>query len=705
MSRTNFPESVVPPAGGIRRCFRLPAERRTVAAFAALVLLLPSVACAQVVVSGTVAVGGGLSHVDGDSAAFQQRLRQRKFGYGGIEDFSVNRTTGTTLFRLEGKFIEGNDDYRLTARWEKFDAFYVEANYQQFRTFYDGSGGRYLPRNLSSSWFDEELALDRSYFSFEIGTLVPDRPAWKLRYARNTRRGLKNSLHWGDSNLAGNQTPRAFIPSYLLVDEDRDIVTLDVSQQTDEANWNVGARYERTRFRNQTTARRRAGENQDRYLTMTDQMNNDLFAGHGFYERIVNEQLRVSAGGLVTTIDADLAGSKIYGGTPDPEYSATFARRQAQDVGYFGLNGNAQMKQYVGNVNVFYQPTKFWTIRPGLKYEHLRQDSGESHTDTDFGGGAAAAAIRRQIETDSRNSWNEVTEEIEVRYARWADVALNARGQWNQGIGNLVEQSILTSPTQVRSIDLDRETEYQRVGQRYTVNATWYARPGVTLAAQYNYRLKLADYDHRRDDSPNTPRSPDRYPAFIIDQDMETHDGNVQLTWRPRSMLTFVTRYAHYRSTVTSTMAGLAEVQSGRLTRHIVTQTATWNATPRLFLSGAVNLTFDQLVVPPNRFTYNSDNNYINANLSAGYALGKVTDLYLDVTHLRADDYLNNPTITLPMGAAHNMQTAFLTWVRRHSQRLIFTARYGYAQNRDGTFGGLNDFNAHLFYGKVQWKF
>ena len=667
--------------------------------------LLPGVAPAQVVVSGTLAAAGGISFVDGDQAAFQQRLRQRKHGYAGLEDFSVSRTSDTSLFRLEGRFMQGNEDYRLSARWEKFDAIYVEANYQQFRTFYDGSGGRFLPRNITLPWFDEELELDRSYFSFEIGTLVPDRVRWRLRYDRQTRDGAKNSLRWGESNLSGQPfVPRAFIPSYLLIDEARDIFTVEASQRTDDANWKVGGRYERTRYRNQNTSRRRVRENQDRYVTSTDQMDTDLFAGHGFYERIFNEQLRMSAGGLVTSIDSDLGGSKIYGGTPDPEYSATFARRQAGDVGYFGLAGDARMKQYVGNLNVVYQPVKLWTIRPGLKYEHLRQDSGENHTDTDFGGGAAAAAIRRQIESASRNSWNEITEEVEVRYHRWSDVALNARAQWNQGTGNLVEQSVLTTPTQARVLNLDRETEYERLGQRYTLNATWYARAGLTLGAQYNYRLKLADYVHRRDDTKNI-RPGDRYPAYIIDQDLETHDGSVRLTWRPKSMLTLVSRYGHHRTTITSTMAGLAEIQNGRLTRHIFTQTATWNATARLFLTSGVNFTFDQLLVPSHRFTSNADNNYIHANLGAGYALGKVTDLHLDLTHFRADNYIDNPAFTLPMNAGHSMQTAFLTWVRRQNERLIFTAKYGYAQNRDGTFGGLNDFDAHLFYGKVQYKF
>jgi hypothetical protein len=665
--------------------------------------LLRPVASGQVTISGTVAVAAGGALVEGDQPAFQQRFRQRKDGFAGLEEMSVTRTTNDWLFRFDARFIEGNDDYKLAARWEKFDVLYVQASYQSFRTFYDGSGGRFLPRNLTLSWFDENLALDRSYFSFEIGTLVPQRPQWRLRYDRNTRDGTKNSLRWGESNLAGQPfVPRAFIPSYLLVDEERDIISAEVSESTDAASWNVGGRYERTKVHNQHVARRRLREPQDRFLTTNEGTDTDLFSGHGFYERIFHERLRASAGGMFTTIDTNITGSKIYGATPDAEYSPTFARRQVQDIGYFGLTGGARMKQYIGNLNVVYQPAKYWIVRPGLKYEHLRKDSGENHTDTDVGGGAAARAILDEIESASRDSWNEVTEELEIRYTRWANWTLDVRGQWNQGTGNLVEQSILLA---TRAPDIDRETEYERFGQRYIANATWYLRPGLTLGAQYNYRLKIADYDHRRDSSSNSTRSGNRYPAYIIDQDIESHDGNVRLSWRPRSMLSFVSRYAYQRSTVTTSFDGLGEIRNGVLTRHVFTQTATWNPTARLYLTGAVNLNYDQLAVPPHRFTFHSDNNYVSASLGAGYAVGKVTDLFVEANHYRADNYTDNPAVTLPLNAGQTTQSAFFTWVRRQSDRLIYTAKYGYATNRDGTFGGLNDFNAHLFYAKVQYKF
>ena len=85
--------------------------------------------------------------------------------------------------------------------------------------------------------------------------------------------------------------------------------------------------------------------------------------------------------------------------------------------------------------------------------------------------------------------------------------------------------------------------------------------------------------------------------------------------------------------------------------------------------------------------------------------MGKVTDILFEGNHYRADNYTDNPAVTLPVDAGQKLQSAFVTWVRRHSDRVTYTAKYGYAINRDGTFGGLNDFDAHILYAKVQYKF
>jgi hypothetical protein len=657
---------------------------------------------AQVTVSGVAGISAGGALLDGDRPAFQETLRLKKDGYGGLETLTVARSSDESLFRVEGRLMPGLADYRGALRFERFDAFYVDVRYKQFRTFYDGSGGFLRPRSLAIPHFDEDLALDRSYLSAEFGTLLPNRPQFVLRYERTTRSGAKDSIRWGDSNLAGAPfSPRAFIPSYLLVDEVRTVVTAELSHHTDSANWNVTARRESTDVDNRHVGRRRALEPQDRYVTTTEGSGATQLSGHAHYERQVNENLRWSAGGLATDIDTNLTGSKIYGGVPDAEYSATFARRQGGDVGYYGLQGSGQLRQYVGNLNVWYRPVAHVIVRPGLKYEHLRAAASEDHTDTNFSG-AALTAVRNQQQGASRDSWNEVTEDLEVRFTRWPQLGLDARAVFNQGRGGVVEQSIIV-PTATPVID--RDADYRRVGQRYTVNANWSVRPGLTLGAQYNYRLKMADYRAKRDNTSNAPTSGNRYPSYIIDNDVASGDFNVRLAWRPRSMLSFVTRYAQQSAVTSTTFEAQPEIDNGRLQRRSLAQSVIWNPTARLHLNASVGITRDRLGIPTHRLTVPGDNDFVNAALGAGYALGKVTDLFLDASHYRADNFVDNSEITLPLNSGQRLNAGYFTWVRREGERLVYTARYGYVENQDRAFMGLNDFRAHLLYGKVQYKF
>lgn len=671
-------------------------------AVALLALVVPVVVSAQVVVSGLVGVSAGGSLLDGDRPAFQETLRQKKDGYGGLESFTLSRSSDDSMLRFEGRVMPGLADYRGVLRYERYDVFYLDVRYKRFRTFYDGSGGLLRPRNLAISYFDEDLALDRSYFSAEFGTLGRNHPQFRLRLDHHTRSGTKNSIRWGDSNLAGAPfSPRALIPSYLLVDEARTVITAEISHQTEEANWNVTGRRERTSIQNSHVARRRAFEPQDRYVTTDEGSVTQQLSGHAHLERIVSENLRWSAGGLVTDIDANLTGSRIYGGVPDADYSATFARRQSGDVGYYGLSGQGRLRQYVGNLNAWYRPRPHWIIRPGLKYEHLRTDSGENHTDTNFTG-AALTAVQNLTEGASRDSWNEVTEDVEVRFTRWPQLGLDARIQLNQGRGGVVERSVLLpAATPV----IDRDADYQRRGQRYTVNANWSIRTGLTLGAQYNYRLKLADYRAKRDNTSNAPTSTNRYPSYLIDQDLSSDDLNLRLAWRPRPMLSFVTRYAHQSAVTTSTFENQPAIDNGHLQRRSLTQSAIWNPTARLHFNALIGLTRDRLSVPAHRLTMPGDNDYVNASLGAGYALGKIDDLFLDLNLYRADNVVDNSEVTLPLNSGQHLQSGFLTWVRRQNDRLTYTVRYGYATNRDRAFLGLNDYTAHVLYGKVQYKF
>ena len=193
--------------------------------------------------------------------------------------------------------------------------------------------------------------------------------------------------------------------------------------------------------------------------------------------------------------------------------------------------------------------------------------------------------------------------------------------------------------------------------------------------------------------------------AYITDQDFETHDINFRLSWRPASMVEIGHAIRHQQSKIISSEAGLGKVQSSKVVSHIISQSVTVSPTNRLYLTGSVNFTWDQMKTPAIAFVQHADNNYVNGSIGGGYALAKLDDLYLDYSFFRAKNYIDASALTLPYGLDQKLQAAYLTWVRRQSERLVYTVKYGYVTNRDGTWVGRNDFDAHVLYGKVQYRF
>jgi hypothetical protein len=124
-----------------------------------------------------------------------------------------------------------------------------------------------------------------------------------------------------------------------------------------------------------------------------------------------------------------------------------------------------------------------------------------------------------------------------------------------------------------------------------------------------------------------------------------------------------------------------------------------------LYLIGSGNLVFNQVATPAAPVLPNADNNYLDASLGAGYALGKKTDLHLDLTHYRARDFSDNSATSLPYGANQETNSASVTSVVRQNENLVYTLKYTYAINHDDTSGGHNDFRASLLYAKVQLLF
>src|SRR5256884_4632175 len=130
----------------------------------------------------------------------------------------------------------------------------------------------------------------------------------------------------------------------------------------------------------------------------------------------------------------------------------------------------------------------------------------------------------------ANRSFLEVSEGLEARYTGVRNWSFYARGEWSQTDGNQDEVETETDPSAPPLTPLFRDTDWHRFNQKYTVGANWYPLNRLNFGAQYYHKIHSYDYDHPIDSTVNATNSGNRYPAFLTDQRLATHDMNIRAT-------------------------------------------------------------------------------------------------------------------------------------------------------------------------------
>ncbi|MFT3869879.1 MAG: hypothetical protein QM715_15625 [Nibricoccus sp.] len=636
--------------------------------------------------------------VSGNKAAFQELFRRRTGFSGGLEDFRYSRENNRYTLSLDGHLLPGDDDYRFAGRWNHTSGLYSNFGYNEYTTYYNGTGRTFLPTGTFFNLYDPGLATKRDQLWLEIGLAKEDRPKILLRYERHGRRGTKSSTELGETNLTGGAGSKAIVPASLSMDEIRQILVAEISRSVGPQRWEIAARYERSEQDNRRYSARRPGEAAaERVSTTREVVDSDLFSSHAIVEHEFNQNFRVSAGGLYSSIDTALEGNRIFGAANDAIYDPVFARRQAGDIGYLGLDGSTHLKQYVGNLNAVYVPFKNWTTRADLRYQHLHQDTLSTFVATNVQNNLVTSAIDTGATSEKQE--DQLTGTLDVRYTGLPSWTYNLRGEWRSALGDLDE---MLYPTATGVPSIQRSTDYARHFEKYALSANWYARPKLTFASEYFFRVQDNYYKAPIDST--LPGTADRYPAFVRNHRFDLHDFNLRASWRAHATLSLVTRYDAQFGRSFARFDGIPATQSGRYTGHIISQSVNWSPVPRLFFTGSGSLVYDQLATPAASIVLNSDNNYFNASFSVGYALTKTSDVYADYSLYHANGFNDNSGTSQPYGSQQKTDNASLTYTVKPSERVRFTLKYTYASNRDKTFAGRNDFHAHIVYAKIQYQ-
>jgi hypothetical protein len=644
------------------------------------------------------AFGGFIT--SGNKAQAEQNNQGRNGMFGGIKDFHFGTGLGkNTTLSADGHALFDNRDYKLSLDLERDKLGFLRLNYDQFRTWENGNGGFYPPASMWYPLSDGALALDRGQISFEGGLRLENLPAITFKYTHTYRNGEEPSTSWGYTHPDLTATVRGLSPSFYNIDEHSDIFQLDATHHLKATDFGAGLRYENGSINHTLNINQWPGEFMHQGVTDQSSVSYDLFNAHAFTETWLKDNLMFSTAYSYSDLNNNFTGSRIYQSDLGPG---------ADGFGYNNLNGNSWVQDHVVNLNLYMRPTKNFSLVPSLRIqkEDAYATAGEQET---FQGTTATPPP-----PESHNDQNDldVSERLDATYTGFTNWVCYARGEWTEGDGNLNQYGGLipiNGNNQFQSVQ--SQIENNRLFQKYSAGFRWYPDRRVTADVGGYYENHDYHYSFPLDSTANNNNSTRSYPGYLVMQNFETYDGNARLTWRPWQNVSLSGRYEYQWSTIHTQpdpISTLGDTESSRMTSHILAADASWSPWSRLSLTAGLNYVLSETKTPASDFTQailNAQNNYWTVNFGSSFVVDDKTDLNLSYSYYRADNYKNNATVGVPYGVGAEEHGVTAEMVRRLTENLRLSLKYGFYHYTDETSGGNNDFESHLILATMQYRF
>jgi hypothetical protein len=329
-----------------------------------------------------VSAGGFIT--SGNKAEFRQQQQKSGNIFGGIEDlhYQASGTNGISL-SVDGRALFDEEDYRLRLEVSKEKLGYLRFTSSEFQTWYNGDGGYFSPSQAYYGLPGNGLAVDRGEISFEAGLRLDKLPSLTFKYTHATREGDKGSTIWGPVHPANDAQVRGISPSVLDLDEHRDIFQLDATHHIKATELGVGVRYETGKLEDTRNMDFWRGEPIEQKVKDHQGTTYDLFNVHAFTETWLKKNLLLTSGFAYTDLNNDISGSRTYGSDFD-------VGGIQNGFGYYGLNGDSRLHEYVLDLNLLFKPSPTWSIVPSVRVQKEDTDAISQGMET-FGAGGRHA--------------------------------------------------------------------------------------------------------------------------------------------------------------------------------------------------------------------------------------------------------------------------------------------------------------------------
>jgi hypothetical protein len=613
--------------------------------------------------------------VSGNTQKFREDVGIKQGWNGGVEDATLHDDLNKdTTLDGEGRFIIDEHDYKLQLQLTKKDFGFVRVGYTQYRDYYDDQGGFYGPFTPASFRLDRDLHVVNSDIFFDAGLTLPNLPKLTVGYERQARNGDESLVEWG--GVTQGADTRKIYPSVDNINEHTDIIKLEAEYDIKKVHLLDDFRYEyfsSDDTRNDTSVNLNTTSSQT--VTVHEDYHHDAFYNTFHMDCQVNEKVYWSLGYLHTSLAGNGDMSVV---TPPPlgPFSDNWAGNGIAD----------NLASDVVDLNGMLGPFKGLVFYGGLQLEKTDTQGFDDALLTQGTSAATTNVIRSSEDTKS------ITETLGMRYTKIPFTTLYAEGRWNEEQIDLDE-----AETQDGASSLALNSGETTLRQDYRVGFNTAPLPRVTLSGRYRHYIDHDDYDYDTDTVVG-------YPGFITAQDFTTDEVMTKLTLRPCSRFNVAFTYQLVSTDIrTSTeavpmLAPGGTLQSGDYDANIYSVSATVTPLSRWYLTGYFSLqdtrTTSFANQDPSVQTYRG--NVYTVMTTTGYALDNKTDLTLEYSYSRSDNFVNNAAAGLPLGLNFQRNAVLAGVSRKISKNVVARLRYGFYSYDESSTGGFNNYIANV---------
>lgn len=674
-----------------------------------------------------IKIAGQTPWVSGNKAAYQNRTRSSGDGSAGIEDLHYYKDVSrTSYYEIDGHALTGANDYLAQFKFLKTEVGSLEAGYKRFRTFYDGAGG-FFP--LNNAWLplaNQDLHTDRATYWIEAKVNLPDRPVYTVRYENLLRNGMKDSLHWGDSDFTGlpnNNLPvsqvRKIIPSWRQLGERHQTLDASIAHKIGKTSFILKAEGEKTHNLDTRNVTRFPGEvkpfpapantvlvpaasmNNQVILAQTDGMDTTSAKVVGTTETTFSPKIKVR-----TALSYELENTDFVGDRPLITSTPTAAGVVLVTTNnYQGLAGGSRIKVVAGNVVLDTKPLPNFAVRLSLRGEDkYTTGTGTFNVVAATGTPAVTLATTPRLEY-GRVKEHSLTPDLDLRYTGISNLALYGSGNWRHLKGD-ERNSSAYNPVTAAAGTIATNTIGEIHGN-YNVGASWHKYEGLTLRGDISYK------DHEYSSIAYGLHLGDRYV-----RNMQTTTVKLTAITRLNEQWSFTTRTIHQQGAaqVEGYLPDKPAFDSMTSRSYTIDETVDWNPTKQFYAqlnanavyayistiyprAGITPATATNIAFNSNDVLQNSNSNYINGSVLAGMVLTKKDDVQVQYTYYHATNGNTQVAyISLPYGVAALDSTVTVGLKHKLSDNLILNAKAGYTSSRNDTTGGNTNYHAPMAY-------